>query len=83
MCVVTLRLRQCVMLLLPSGNVYCPTLTQSCPLYSRSDLEVSYAKSLQKLSSKLLKASKEGLGSVNQAWQMVGAEMEYEADVHK
>ncbi|KAF0302324.1 Nostrin [Amphibalanus amphitrite] len=49
----------------------------------RSDLEVSYAKSLQKLSSKLLKASKEGLGSVNQAWQMVGAEMEYEADVHK
>ncbi|XP_037089407.1 uncharacterized protein LOC119109761 [Pollicipes pollicipes] len=63
------------------GGDFCKELASI--LQERSDLEVSYAKSLQKLSAKLLKASKEGLGSVNQAWQMVGAEMEYEADVHK
>ena len=49
----------------------------------RSDLEVSYAKGLQKLATKLLKASRDGLGSVNQAWQRVGTEMEHQADIHK
>jgi len=63
------------------GGDFCKELGSI--LQERSDLEVSYAKNLQKLSAKLLKASKDGLGSVNQAWQMVGAEMEYEADVHK
>ncbi|XP_037076232.1 LOW QUALITY PROTEIN: nostrin-like [Pollicipes pollicipes] len=63
------------------GGDFCKELASI--LQERSDLEVSYAKSLQKLSAKLLKVSKDGLGSVNQAWQMVGAEMEYEADLHK
>ena len=49
----------------------------------RSDLEVTYARGLQKLAAKLLKASRDGLGSVNQAWLRVGTEMEHQADIHK
>lgn len=49
----------------------------------RAELEASYAKGLNKLSGKLLKASKESMGTVNHAWQMVGAELEQEGDMHK
>ncbi|KAF0297099.1 Nostrin [Amphibalanus amphitrite] len=63
------------------GGDFCKELASI--LQERSDLEVTYARGLQKLAAKLLKASRDGLGSVNQAWQRVGTEMEHQADIHK
>ncbi|KAF0313884.1 Nostrin [Amphibalanus amphitrite] len=63
------------------GGDFCKELASI--LQERSDLEVAYARGLQKLAAKLLKASRDGLGSVNQAWQRVGTEMEHQADIHK
>ncbi|KAG8233678.1 hypothetical protein J437_LFUL014120 [Ladona fulva] len=48
-----------------------------------SEAEAQYAKSLSKLSGKLVKASKEALGSVSHSWQLVGAEMEAESEIHR
>lgn len=52
-------------------------------MHERAELEASYAKGLYKLSSKLMKASKETSGTITQAWQMVGVEMEQQGDVHR
>lgn len=49
----------------------------------RSEAEQVYAKSLAKLSAKLLKASKEAVGSVGQAWQRIGTEMECQGEIHR
>lgn len=64
-----------------SGGEFCKEL--AAIMNERAELEANYAKGLQKLSGKLLKASKESMGTVNQAWQMVGAELEQEGDLHK
>lgn len=49
----------------------------------RSEAENQYAKSLSKLSHKLLKTSKDAVGSVSEAWQRLGAEMEAESEIHR
>ncbi|XP_042220680.1 nostrin-like isoform X1 [Homarus americanus] len=64
-----------------SGGEFCKEL--AVIMHERAELEANYAKGLHKLSGKLLKASKESMGTVNQAWQMVGAELEQEGDMHK
>ncbi|XP_050734362.1 uncharacterized protein LOC127007409 isoform X3 [Eriocheir sinensis] len=64
-----------------SGGEFCKEL--AAIMHERAELEASYAKGLYKLSSKLMKASKENSGTVTQAWQMVGVEMEQQGDVHR
>jgi hypothetical protein len=54
-----------------------------CPCCCRSEAETQYAKSLNKLSGKLLKASKDSVGTVHQAWQRVGAQMEAQSEIHR
>ena len=54
-----------------------------CPCRCRSEAETQYAKSLSKLSGKLLKASKDSVGTVNQAWQRAGAQMEAQSEIHR
>ncbi|CAG0884675.1 unnamed protein product [Cyprideis torosa] len=50
----------------------------------RAELESLYAKSLSKLSSKLLKAARDGpSGTTSTAWQAVGADMEAQAELHR
>lgn len=64
-----------------SGGEFCKEL--AAIMNERAELEANYAKGLQKLSGKLLKASKENMGTINHAWQMVGVELEQEGDLHK
>ncbi|XP_045110666.1 uncharacterized protein LOC123504311 isoform X3 [Portunus trituberculatus] len=64
-----------------SGGEFCKELATI--MHERAELEASYAKGLYKLSSKLMKASKETSGTITQAWQMVGVEMEQQGDVHR
>nr|CAD7567405.1 unnamed protein product [Timema californicum] len=63
------------------GGDFCKDL--SSILQERSEVETQYAKSLSKLSGKLLKASKDSVGSVNQAWQRAGTQMEVQSEVHR
>lgn len=52
----------------------------------RSELEASYAKSLAKLASKLLKTTSDlqgPHGTVTAAWSAVAMQMESEAELHK
>lgn len=52
-------------------------------LHERCELEISYAKSLYKLSNKLSKATKFAIGTTQHAWQEVAVGMENEAEIHK
>ncbi|KAE8741430.1 hypothetical protein FOCC_FOCC013030, partial [Frankliniella occidentalis] len=63
------------------GGDFCKDLTSI--LQERSEAEQVYAKSLAKLSAKLLKASKDAVGTVGQAWQRVGTEMECQGEIHR
>jgi hypothetical protein len=54
-----------------------------CPFCCRSEAETQYAKSLSKLSGKLMKASKDSVGTVHQAWQRAGAQMEAQSEIHR
>ncbi|KAJ9596738.1 hypothetical protein L9F63_012244 [Diploptera punctata] len=63
------------------GGDFCKDL--SAILQERSEAETQYAKSLSKLSGKLLKASRDSVGSVTQAWQRAGAQMEAQSEVHR
>lgn len=54
-----------------------------CPCYCRSEAETQYAKTLSKLSGKLLKASKDSVGTVHQAWQRAGVQMEVQSEIHR
>lgn len=38
---------------------------------------------MSKLSHKLLKTSKDAVGSVSEAWQRLGAEMEAQSEIHR
>lgn len=51
--------------------------------YFRSEAELQYAKTLSKLSNKLLKVSKEAVGTVSQAWHKAGIELETTSEIHK
>lgn len=44
---------------------------------------MQYSKTLAKLSSKLLKLTKESASSVNTAWQRSAVEMETQSEVHR
>jgi hypothetical protein len=63
------------------GGDFCKDL--SSILQERSEAETQYAKSLSKLSGKLLKASKDSVGTVHQAWQRAGAQMEAQSEIHR
>ncbi|KAK7109856.1 hypothetical protein V1264_013825 [Littorina saxatilis] len=52
-------------------------------LHERAELESTYAKSLNKLAAKLLKAVTTSTGSLADGWKAVGVAMEQEAELHK
>ncbi|QQP38356.1 Uncharacterized protein FKW44_018913 [Caligus rogercresseyi] len=55
-------------------------------LQERSDAEAAYAKSLSKLSGRLLRATRDhgqASSSVNNAWHFIGEDMETTAEVHR
>lgn len=49
----------------------------------RAEAESQYAKSLSKLSSKLLRSCREGVGGLNEAWKAVAIELETRAEAHR
>ncbi|XP_075213015.1 nostrin [Lycorma delicatula] len=63
------------------GEDFCKDLATI--LQERSEAEAQYSKTLSKLSAKLLKATKEVVGTVNQAWQKVAIEMETQSEAHR
>lgn len=63
------------------GGDFCKEL--STILQERSDAETQYAKTLSKLSCKLIKATKEAVSTVNTAWQRTAVEMEAQSEVHR
>ena len=63
------------------GNEFCKEV--SGILQERSELEATYAKGLQKLSTRLTKSASGCLGTLASAWGMVAAEMETEAELHR
>lgn len=52
-------------------------------LISRSEAEIQYSKNLAKLSNKLTRACRDGVGGLNDAWRAVAIEMESRAEVHR
>nr|KAG5693524.1 hypothetical protein BaRGS_006226 [Batillaria attramentaria] len=52
-------------------------------LQERADVESAYAKGLNKLAQKLLKAVTTSVGSLADGWKAVGVAMEQEAELHK
>lgn len=54
-----------------------------CIFIFRSEAELQYAKSLAKLSAKLSRACKDGLGGLNDAWKTVATEFESRAEAHR
>ncbi|XP_076466064.1 nostrin-like isoform X2 [Babylonia areolata] len=52
-------------------------------LQERAEMESTYAKSLNKLSAKLLKAVHSSIGSLSEGWKAVGVAMEQEAELHR
>lgn len=52
-------------------------------MQERSEAELQYAKSLSKLSSKLSKACREGVGGLNESWKAVALELESRAEGHR
>ncbi|KAJ8946488.1 hypothetical protein NQ314_008882 [Rhamnusium bicolor] len=49
----------------------------------RAEAETQYAKSLSKLSAKLSRACRDGLGGINEAWKAVALELEARAEGHR
>ncbi|VVC41607.1 Hypothetical protein CINCED_3A006964 [Cinara cedri] len=63
------------------GNDFCKEL--SGILQERIELEVNYAKTMSKLSAKLTKVAKKGIGSIQNAWLSIGKEMEADSQAHR
>nr|CAH7749904.1 unnamed protein product [Callosobruchus chinensis] len=63
------------------GGDFCKELATI--LQERSEAETQYAKSLSKLSAKLSRACRDGVGGVNDAWKSVAHELETRAEAHK
>ncbi|KAF7281452.1 nostrin [Rhynchophorus ferrugineus] len=63
------------------GGDFCKEL--STILQERAEAETQYAKSLSKLSAKLSRACREGVGGTNEAWKAVAQELEAKADAHR
>lgn len=49
----------------------------------RVELELNYAKTMSKLSAKLMKVAQKGVGSIQNAWLMIGKEMEADSQAHR
>lgn len=64
-----------------SGSDFCKDV--AAVMQERSDLESNYAKGLNKLAHKIARASRDSVGTLAQAWQVVATEMEAEGDIHK
>ncbi|XP_076361425.1 nostrin-like isoform X2 [Tachypleus tridentatus] len=67
--------------LVKQGEDFCKEIT--CVLQERSDLEFHYAKSLNKLSAKITKASKDALGTTAQTWLESAVVMARESELHR
>ncbi|XP_050531762.1 nostrin [Daktulosphaira vitifoliae] len=63
------------------GNDFCKELANI--MQERVEVEMHYAKTLSKLSAKLVKVAKNGVGSVQNAWMHIGKEMEADGQVHR
>lgn len=63
------------------GSDFCKELATI--LQERADAETTYAKSLSKLSAKLSRACREGVGGLNEAWKAVAVELEARAESHR
>eukprot|EP00105_Crassostrea_gigas_P045160 XP_019929308.1 PREDICTED: nostrin isoform X3 [Crassostrea gigas] len=63
------------------GSEFCKDV--SIIIQERADLEGHYAKNLNKLSQKLVKATTGNLGSLADGWRSVASVMEQEAELHK
>ncbi|CAG9813904.1 unnamed protein product [Phaedon cochleariae] len=63
------------------GGDFCKEL--STILQERAEAETQYAKSLSKLSAKLTRACRDGVGGVNEAWKSVALELETRAEGHR
>nr|XP_023016521.1 nostrin-like [Leptinotarsa decemlineata] len=63
------------------GGDFCKEL--STILQERAEAETQYAKNLSKLSVKLSRACREGVGGLNEAWKSVALELESRAEGHR
>ncbi|XP_050306728.1 uncharacterized protein LOC126743603 [Anthonomus grandis grandis] len=63
------------------GGDFCKELATI--LQERAEAETQYAKNLSKLSSKLSRACKDNIGSINDAWKAVALELEAKAEAHR
>ncbi|CAG9839210.1 unnamed protein product [Diabrotica balteata] len=63
------------------GGDFCKELSQI--LQERAEAETQYAKSLSKLSTKLSRACREGVGGLNESWKAVALELETKAEAHR
>uniref|UniRef100_A0A6P7GED8 Uncharacterized protein LOC114336326 n=1 Tax=Diabrotica virgifera virgifera TaxID=50390 RepID=A0A6P7GED8_DIAVI len=63
------------------GGDFCKELSQI--LHERAEAETQYAKSLSKLSTKLSRACREGVGGLNESWKAVALELETKAEAHR
>ncbi|CAH0556629.1 unnamed protein product [Brassicogethes aeneus] len=63
------------------GGDFCKELATI--LQERSEAESQYAKSLSKLSAKLSRACRDGVGGLNEAWKAVAQELETRAEGHR
>ncbi|XP_063901931.1 nostrin isoform X2 [Zophobas morio] len=63
------------------GGDFCKELATI--LQERAEAEAQYAKNLSKLSLKLSRACRDGVGGVNEAWKAVAAELEARAEIHR
>ncbi|XP_060517542.1 uncharacterized protein LOC132696623 [Cylas formicarius] len=63
------------------GGDFCKELATI--LQERADAETQYAKNLSKLSNKLSRACRDGVGGINEAWKAVANELENKAEAHR
>ncbi|XP_061167166.1 nostrin-like isoform X3 [Saccostrea echinata] len=63
------------------GSEFCKEV--SAIIQERADLEGNYAKHLNKLSQKLVKATTGNLGTLAEGWRSVASVMEQEAELHR
>lgn len=63
------------------GNDFCKELGNI--MQERVELELHYAKTMSKLSAKLMKAAQKGIGSIQKAWLVIGKEMETDGQAHR
>lgn len=52
-------------------------------LFCRAEAETAYAKSLSKLSVKLARVCRDGVGTLNEGWKAIAHELEARAECHR